>query len=186
MTFPEEPGNGNETDFRWNGSLPVYNASRESYGNFSDNIPDEKYFFANFSYPGTIQVWEFFSFLLCVVLESLPPANAVVKVMSSVMFVCLFTGGLQFTILPWCIGLHDTGKRLEMFKLVQYGPHCTGTPPSPSHGTPCYQRKPSSEPHAHVPAMFKLVQNETWCRVGEPVVGILLECFLMYIFVYSA
>ena len=92
MSFPEETGNGNENDYPLNVSLPVYNASRESYGNFSDNIPDEDDYFANFSYPGTIKVCAFFSFfLLCVVPESLPSANGVAKVMFSFISVCLST-----------------------------------------------------------------------------------------------
>ena len=183
MSFPEEPGNGNETDFRFNGSLPVYNASRESYGNFSDSIPNEDYFFGNFSYPGTIKVCAFFSFvLLCVVPESLPSANGVAKVMFSFVSVCLSVHR---------VGNHVTINR-DVFDLIKRDRSQTRSKlfnmdlnvqkPFPLARV----QGPPTEPHALPlpPDMFKRVQYAT-CTVGKHVVGILLECFLMFIFIYS-
>ena len=83
--------------------------------------------------------------------------------MLSCLFVILSTGvHVTMTMMYWtlsyrdppCIGSCSPG----MFKLVQLGPHCTGTLPS---------------------NLFKLVHYKV-STVDKRVVGILMECFLVH------
>ena len=60
MQVQEDTGNGNESDFLLNGSLPVYNiiilpnVTWDKDRNYS-NVPDDEDL-SNFLYPGTIKV----------------------------------------------------------------------------------------------------------------------------------
>ena len=54
-------------------------------------------------------------------------------------------------ILPSCIGPHHTGDTpppTEMFKPVQLGPHCNGTPTLPGPGPAPLHRNPWPQPHS--------------------------------------
>ena len=79
--------------------------------------------------------------------------------------VCFFTGwGSHVTITNDALDLTIEGS-LDMSKLVQVGPHCTGTPPPPTD--PVQGREHEA------------------CTVGKRAVGILPECCLVFTVVFE-
>ena len=74
--------------------------------------------------------------------------------------------------------VHGPGPTSDMFKLVELGPHCTGTPPPDMFKLVHYVRLEPDCTGTATPNILKLVHYEAR-TVGKRAIHILLESFLV-------